>query len=136
MKKKTGRRALNNKDRKDFRISYRISQQEKQALEKTIQKYKLKSIHQLAKSAFFEREITINTRNRSIDAINETLISYRADLNRIGNNINQITRNFNTIKAMVPQEALKLSFEIQELKKLEEVLVKNLEKIYQIWLQS
>ena len=86
----------------------------------------------------FDKPITTNYRNQSLDEFMTEIIRLRTELNGIGNNFNQSVKKLHTLQQISEFKEWIISSELEKkilLNKVEEIK-KNIQKMAEKWLQS
>lgn len=86
----------------------------------------------------FDKPITTNYRNQSLDEFMTKIIRLRTELNGIGNNFNQSVKKLHTLQQISEFKEWIISSELEKkilLNKVEEIK-KNIQKMAEKWLQS
>ena len=86
----------------------------------------------------FDKPITTNYRNQSLDEFMAEIIRLRTELNGIGNNLNQSVKKLHTLQQISEFKDWIISSELEKkilLNKVEEIK-KNIQKMAEKWLQS
>lgn len=86
----------------------------------------------------FDKPITTNYRNQSLDEFMSEIIRLRTELNGIGNNFNQAVKKLHTLQQISEFKDWIISSELEKkilLNKVEEIK-KNIQKMAEKWLQS
>nr|WP_294921793.1 plasmid mobilization relaxosome protein MobC [uncultured Flavobacterium sp.] len=86
----------------------------------------------------FNKTITTNYRNESLDEFMGEIIRLRSELKAIGNNLNQAVKKLHTLNQIPEFRTWIISHELEQkilLGKIEEIK-KNTQKISEKWLQS
>jgi hypothetical protein len=86
----------------------------------------------------FDKPITTNYRNQSVDEFMSEIIRLRRDLNALGNNFNQAVKRLHTLQQIPEFKAWIISHELEKkilFNKVEEIKT-HIQKISEKWLQS
>ena len=105
-------------------ISFRITPEEYQQINKNCKATTGKKISIYVRSVLFEGKVTVLTRDQSLDAFMTELIKLRNELSAIGNNYNQAVKRLHTYKDY-PEVKLWLLFNEAN----QETLFKKIEQI-------
>jgi hypothetical protein len=129
---------IKNTRNKTYWLNIRLTADEREMILAKCKQTTCRSLSEYARKILFNRPVTVNCRNGSLDKLMEELILLRKELNFIGNNFNQVVRKINAVQ--MPGE---LSLWLPVCKKLQEQLLEKtaaiMGKISQIgkqWLQD
>ncbi|MBK1439853.1 plasmid mobilization relaxosome protein MobC [Parapedobacter sp. ISTM3] len=135
---KQGKRGYMGKTEKlTCRIHTRVTAKKYRELSTLLQRSRgIRSHSALLRNLLDDRKITVETHDDSLDAVMERLSEIRKELQRIGTNINQITRRFHLEE--LPEARLVHALEVQQLygetdRKVEELLI-IVDKLSRKWL--
>lgn len=77
------------------RLIVRFKPGEYQTLERRFKKTMFRKLSEYTRNVLLEKNIVVTYRDKAMDEILEELVLLRRELNAIGNNLNQATRNIN-----------------------------------------
>lgn len=128
---------MGKKEKLTHRIHVRVTAEKYRELSSLLRRSRgVKSHSGLLRNILDDRTINVESHDDSLDRVMERLSGIRTELQRIGTNINQITRRFHTEK--LPEARLVQALEVQHLygeagKKVDELLA-IVDKLSRRWL--
>lgn len=134
MKRKIMEKEKSNRTR---RVSLRFTLKEYSQIEKRWKAGNCRKLSDYIRKHLFNKPITTNYRNASLDDFMHEMIRLRIELNALGNNFNQSVKKLHTLNQIPEFKAWILNAAIEEkvlLNKVEEIK-KNMQKISEKWLQ-
>ncbi len=127
-------------DKKNNRSKWlhiRLTEDEHSSLSRQFEKTTCRKLSEYARKILFNRKLTVNTRNQSLDDFMAEMIQLRNELNHIGNNFNQAVKKLHTLDGIpeiklwaLHNESSKKAFQ----NKVNEIKI-QINKISDKWLQ-
>src|SRR5258708_16665163 len=117
-------------------LHLRVSPEEYQKLQKSFEGTTCRKLSEYMRNLVFQKPNTVYFRNRSADEFLDIAIKLKEELNRIGNNLNQVVKRINTFLDEKELSSLLFSLEINRkimLQKMEEIKNK-MNQIFQLLL--
>ena len=120
------------------RVEARVSSKTFQQLSELLTSSENHSMSSLIREILENKKLLIRYRDHSFDDCMEELVLIHQEINRIGVNINQVTKEFNRSKNAMHQILMgkKLSQELKSVKNQMKMLETNLAKIQSKWLSE
>ncbi|MCS3801011.1 mobilization protein [Niastella sp. OAS944] len=106
-KKKTG-------EPRKFWCHIRLTEAEHNLLNERLKTTTFRMVSEYARSAIFDKPITILTRDKSLDELMQILIQLRVDLHALSKNFNQVVKKVNTIPKTDANVWVPYSLEMQQ----------------------
>jgi hypothetical protein len=97
-----------------FWCHIRLTEDEHRLLNQKLKATTFRKVSDYARSALFDKPITILTRDKSLDEFMAVLITLRMDLHALGKNFNQVVKKINTIPKTDPNVWIPYSLEMQK----------------------
>ena len=119
-------------------VGLRFTPQEFVKIERKWKASTCRKLSDYIRKHLFDKPITTNYRNQSLDEFMSEIIRLRTELNGIGNNFNQAVKKLHTLQQISEFKDWIISSELEKkilLNKVEEIK-KNIQKIAEKWLQS
>lgn len=119
------------------RVCLRFTVKEYSIIEKKWKASTCRKLSDYIRKHLFNKTVTTNYRNASLDDFMHETIRLRTELNALGNNFNQSVKKLHTLNHIPEFKAWILSAAIEQkelLNKVEEIK-KNIQKISEKWLQ-
>ncbi|WP_207510443.1 plasmid mobilization protein [Longitalea luteola] len=124
------------KGNREFWCHIRLTEQEHKLLKEKLSSTTFQKVSEYARSALFDKPITVLTRDRSMDEFMWVLIGLRGDLLAISKNFNQVVKKVNSIPKTDPNIWVPYSLEMQgELLKRIAEIQKKIDVFSNKWLQ-
>jgi len=83
-----------------IRKTIRLTEEEYNLLLGRFKETTSRKISDYIRKVLFNRPLTVNHRDQSLDELMEELIWLRTELNALGNNFNQVVRKINSVKEL------------------------------------
>ena len=118
-------------------LHIRLTEDEHNSIYKQFEKTTCRKLSDFARRILFNRKVTINTRNQSLDDFMAEMMQLRNELNHIGNNFNQSVKKLHTLDNIPEIKMWAMSNESSKknfMKKVDEIKI-HLNKISDKWLQ-
>lgn len=119
-------------------VGLRFTPQEFLKIERRWKASTCRKLSDYIRKHLFDKPITTNYRNQSLDEFMSEIIRLRTELNGIGNNFNQAVKKLHTLQQISEFKDWIISNELEKkilLNKVEEIK-KNIQKMAEKWLQS
>lgn len=119
-------------------VGLRFTPQEFVKIERKWKASTCRKLSDYIRKHLFDKPITTNYRNQSLDEFMSEIIRLRTELNGIGNNFNQAVKKLYTLQQISEFKDWIISSELEKkilLNKVEEIK-KNIQKMAEKWLQS
>ena len=119
-------------------VGLRLTPQEFLKIERKWKASTCRKLSDYIRKHLFDKPITTNYRNQSLDEFMSEMIRLRTELNGIGNNFNQSVKKLHTLQQISEFKDWIISSELEKkilLNKVEEIK-KNIQKMAEKWLQS
>lgn len=119
-------------------VGLRFTPQEFVKIERKWKASTCRKLSDYIRKHLFDKPITTNYRNQSLDEFMSEIIRLRTELNGIGNNFNQAVKKLHTLQQISEFKDWIISSELEKkilLNKVEEIK-KNIQKMAEKWLQS
>jgi hypothetical protein len=119
-------------------VGLRFTPQEFVKIERKWKASTCRKLSDYIRKHLFDKPITTNYRNQSLDEFMSEIIRLRTELNGIGNNFNQAVKKLHTLQQISEFKDWIISSELEKkilLNKIEEIK-KNIQKMAEKWLQS
>jgi hypothetical protein len=119
-------------------VGIRFTPQEYVKIERRWKASTCRKLSDYIRKHLFDKPITTNYRNQSLDEFMTEIIRLRVDLNALGNNFNQTVKKLHTLQQIPDFKAWIISSELDKknlLKKVEDIN-QYIQKISVRWLQS
>ncbi|MFA0960313.1 mobilization protein MobC [Roseivirga sp. BDSF3-8] len=126
-----------NNTKRIHRITLRLTDHEIDKLRKLLSKSRGDhTLSQLIRRMLFDKELTVNTRNASLEEVKNELILMRTEIRRVGVNINQVVHYFNAQREVI--DKVKYAREVaslyQPMVQLSDSLITHLDGTLRLWL--
>jgi hypothetical protein len=124
------------KGNRSFWCHIRLTEQEHLTLKEKLSSTTFQKVSEYARSALFDKPITMLTRDRSMDEFMDVLIRLRGDLLAVSKNFNQVVKKVNSIPKTDANVWVPYSLEMQKelLKRIAEIQ-KKIDVFSDQWLQ-
>ena len=119
-------------------VGLRFTPQEFLKIERKWKASTCRKLSDYIRKHLFDKPITTNYRNQSLDEFMSEMIRLRTELNGIGNNFNQAVKKLHTLQQISDFKEWIIRSELEKkilLNKVEEIK-KNIQKMAEKWLQS
>lgn len=119
-------------------VGLRFTPQEFLKIERKWKASTCRKLSDYIRKHLFDKPITTNYRNQSLDEFMSEMIRLRIELNGIGSNFNQAVKKLHTLQQISEFKDWIISSELEKkilLNKVEEIK-KNIQKMAEKWLQS
>lgn len=119
-------------------VGLRFTPQEFTKIERKWKASTCRKLSDYIRKHLFDKPITMNYRNQSLDEFMSEIIRLRIELNGIGNNFNQAVKKLHTLQQISEFKDWIINSELEKkilLNKVEEIK-KNIQKMAKKWLQS
>lgn len=119
-------------------VGLRFTPQEFTKIERKWKASTCRKLSDYIRKHLFDKPITMNYRNQSLDEFMSEIIRLRIELNGIGNNFNQAVKKLHTLQQISEFKDWIINSELEKkilLNKVEEIK-KNIQKMAEKWLQS
>ena len=119
-------------------VGLRFTPQEFVKIERKWKASTCRKLSDYIRKHLFDKPITTNYRNQSLDEFMSEIIRLRTELNGIGNNFNQAVKKLHTLQQISEFKDWIISSELEKkilMNKVEEIK-KNIQKMAEKWLQS
>ncbi len=119
-------------------VGLRFTPQEFVKIERKWKASTCRKLSDYIRKHLFDKPITTNYRNQSLDEFMSEIIRLRTELNGIGNNFNQAVKKLHTLQQISEFKDWIISSELEKkilLNKVEEIK-KHIQKMAEKWLQS
>lgn len=119
-------------------VGLRFTTEEYTKIERKWKTSTCRKLSEYIRKHLFNKPITTNYRNQSLDEFMSEIIRLRVELNAIGNNFNQAVKKLHTLQQIPEFKNWIISSELEKkilLNKVEEIK-KHIQKISEKWLQS
>jgi predicted GNAT family acetyltransferase len=118
-------------------LHIRLTEDEHNSIYKQFKNTTCRKLSDFARRILFNRKVTVNTRNQSLDDFMAEMMQLRNELNHIGNNFNQSVKKLHTLDNIPEIKMWAMSNESSKkdfMKKVDEIKI-HLNKISDKWLQ-
>jgi hypothetical protein len=119
-------------------VGLRFTPEEYTKIEQKWKKSTCRKLSEYIRKYLFDKPITTNYRNQSLDEFMSEIIRLRGELNAIGNNFNQAVKKLHTLQQIPEFKNWIISYELEKkilFNKVEEIK-KHIQKMAEKWLQS
>ena len=117
-------------------LHIRLTEDEQNSIYKQFEKTTCRKLSDFARRILFNRKVTVNTRNQSLDDFMAEMMQLRNELNHMGNNFNQSVKKLHTLDSIPEIKMWAISNELSKkdfMKKVDEIKI-QLNKISDKWL--
>lgn len=118
-------------------VGLRFTPQEYKKIERKWKASTCRKLSDYIRKYLFNKPITTNYRNQSLDEFMSEMIKLRGELHAVGNNFNQAVKKLHTLQQIPEFKTWIISTELERsmlLNKVEEIK-NHIQKISEIWLQ-
>lgn len=119
------------------KVTVRFTNEEYERLDNALKKTTFRKLSYYVRAILFNRKVTVYERNKSLDEFMEEVVLLRTELNRIGNNFNQVTRKINSAKDSGELRAMAVISSAMQQKLLDKIseIQGHINKFSDQWLQ-
>jgi hypothetical protein len=101
-----GRKKIKEHQSLIYDIKTRVSREHFERLNKMLSQSRYRTMSELLRDIICKRPITIYTKDDSLNIVMSELVRIRKEINAVGNNINQLTRQVNGLSSEVGKSPL------------------------------